>query len=401
MRKVYLDNLATTQPAEEVYLAMLPYLRENFGNALSPYELGTKAREAIEAAREEVAKLINASPKEVIFTSGGTESNNFALRGLAYANRKKGNHIIVSTVEHHSITNPARILEKEGFEVTFLPVDKYGVIDLNFLERALRDETVLVSIQLANPEVGTIQPIKEVVRLAKKVGALVHTDAVAAIPQMKVDVEELGVDALSLSAHLFYGPKGAGALYVRKGTRIQPLIYGGIQEGGRRGGTENVPAIVGMGVAAKLLRENLVSIISKMKPLRDKLIKGLMERIPHIHLTGHPEERLPGHASFIVEFVEGEAMLLMLAFKGVYVSSGSTCTSKALKASPVLSSMGFPAHLIQGSILFVLSKDTEEEDIDYVLNTMPEVVEKLRELSPFKDGWKDMEKWEESTCPHH
>jgi cysteine desulfurase len=275
------------------------------------------------------------------------------------------------------------------------------VIDLNFLESALRDETVLVSIQLANPEVGTIQPIKEVVRLAKKVGALVHTDAVAGIPQMKVDVEELGVDALSLSAHLFYGPKGAGALYVRKGTRIQPLIYGGIQEGGRRGGTENVPAIVGMGVAAKLLRENLVSIISKMKPLRDKLIKGLMERIPHIHLTGHPEERLPGHASFIVEFVEGEAMLLMLAFKGVYVSSGSTCTSKALKASPVLSSMGFPAHLIQGSILFVLSKDTEEEDIDYVLNTMPEVVEKLRELSPFKEGWKDMEKWEESTCPHH
>jgi cysteine desulfurase len=206
---------------------------------------------------------------------------------------------------------------------------------------------------------------------------------------------------LSLSAHLFYGPKGAGALYVRKGTRIQPLIYGGIQEGGRRGGTENVPAIVGMGVAAKLLRENLVSLISKMKPLRDKLIKGLMERIPHIHLTGHTEERLPGHASFIVEFVEGEAMLLMLAFKGVYVSSGSTCTSKALKASPVLSSMGFPAHLIQGSILFVLSKDTEEEDIDYVLNTMPEVVEKLRELSPFKEGWKDMEKWEESTCPHH
>jgi cysteine desulfurase len=380
---------------------MLPYLRENFGNALSPYELGTISREAIEATREEVAKLINASPKEVIFTSGGTESNNFALRGLAYANRKKGNHIIVSTVEHHSITNPARILEKEGFEVTFLPVDKHGVIDLNFLERALRGETVLVSIQLANPEVGTIQPIKEVVRLAKKVGTLVHTDAVAGIPQMKVDVEELGVDALSLSAHLFYGPKGAGALYVRKGTRIQPLIYGGIQEGGRRGGTEDVPAIVGMGVAAKLLRENLVSLVSKMKPLRDKLIKGLMERIPHIHLTGHPEERLPGHASFIVEFVEGEAMLLMLAFKGIYVSSGSTCTSKALKASPVLSSMGLPPHLIQGSILFVLSKDTEEEDIDYVLNTMPEVVEKLRELSPFKEGWKDMEKWEESTCPHH
>jgi len=400
-RTVYLDNFATTKPAEEVLEGMLPYFREIFGNALSPYDLGQRAREAVEEARVEVAELIKAKPQEIIFTSGGTESNNMAIVGLAKANKKKGNHVIVSTVEHHSITNPARHLEREGFEVTFLPVDRYGVIDLNFLERALREDTVLVSVQLANPEVGTIQPVKEVVRLAKRVGALVHTDAVAAIPQMKVDVDDLGVDALSLSAHLFYGPKGAGALYIRKGVRVQPIIYGGIQEGGRRGGTENVPAIVGMGIAARLLRQNLPTMVPKMQALRDRLIKGLLERIPNLHLTGHPEKRLPGHASFIVEFVEGEAMLLMLAFKGIYTSSGSTCTSKALKASPVLSSMGYPAHLIQGSILFVLSKDTQEEDIDYVLNTMPEVVERLRELSPFKEGWKDMEKWEKATCPQH
>jgi len=400
MRRVYLDHMSTTQPDERVFQAMLPYLREHFGNALSVYDLGVKAREAVEEARNKVAELINASPQEIIFTSGGTESNNFALRGLASAYRKKGNHIIVSLVEHHSITNPARALEKEGFEVTFLPVDKYGVIDLNFLEKALKPETVLISIQLANPEVGTIQPISEVVRLAEKVGALVHTDAVAAISQIEVDVKKLGVHALSLSAHQFYGPKGVGALYVKKGLRIQPLIYGGIQEGGKRGGTENVPGIVGMGEAARLVKENLHQWIPRMQTLRDKLISGLKERIPHIHLTGHPEKRLPGHASFLVEFIEGEAMLLMLSMKGIYASSGSTCTSKALKASPVLSAMGYPAHLIQGSIVFSLGKDTTEEDIDYVLQEMPPIVERLRELSPFKDGWRDMEKWEES-CPHH
>ncbi|MFN3406368.1 MAG: cysteine desulfurase family protein [Caldimicrobium sp.] len=400
MKKIYLDHMATTPCHPKVVEAMLPYFTENFGNALSSYDLGVKAREAVEEARSKVAKLINASEREIIFTSGGTESNNFALRGLAYANQKKGKHIIVSLVEHHSITNPARILEKEGFEVTFLPVDRYGVIDLNFLEKALKDETILISIQLANPEVGTLQPIQEVVQLAERVGALVHTDAVAAMGQMEINVETLGVHALSLSGHLFYGPKGVGALYLRKGVRIQPLIYGGIQEGGKRGGTENVPGIVGMGVAAEIVKENLPLWQQRMKILRDKLIQGLLERIPHIHLTGHSEKRLPGHASFIVEFVEGEAMLLMLAMKGIYTSSGSTCTSKALKASPVLSSMGFPAHLIQGSILFCLGKDTSEEDIDYTLSEMPTVVERLRELSPFKEGWRDQEKWQES-CPHH
>ncbi len=400
MRKVYLDHMATTPCDPKVVEAMLPFFTENFGNALSSYDLGVKAREAVEEARARVAKLINAKEQEIIFTSGGTESNNFALRGLAYAHQRKGRHIIVSLVEHHSITNPARLLEKEGFEVTFLPVDRYGRVDLNVLEKSLKNETILISIQLANPEVGTIQPIEEIVRLAEKVGALVHTDAVAAIGQREVDVEKLGVHSLSLSAHQFYGPKGVGALYLKKGIRIQPLIYGGIQESGKRGGTENVPGIVGMGMAASLVKENLSKWIPRMQTLRDKLVKGLMERVPHIHLTGHPEKRLPGHASFIVEFIEGEAMLLMLAMKGIYTSSGSTCTSKALKASPVLSSMGFPAHLIQGSILFSLGKDTMEEDIDYVLAEMPPIVERLRELSPFKEGWKDMEKWEES-CAHH
>ncbi|MFN3921324.1 MAG: cysteine desulfurase family protein [Caldimicrobium sp.] len=400
MKRVYLDHMATTPCDPKVVSAMLPYFIEDFGNALSSYDLGVKAREAVEEARVKVANLINASEKEIIFTSGGTESNNFALKGLAYAYQKKGKHIITSLVEHHSITNPARMLEKEGFEVTFLPVDRYGVIDLNFLEKSLREDTVLISIQLANPEVGTLQPIEEVVKLAEKVGALVHTDAVAAIGQIEVDVQKLGVHALSLSAHQFYGPKGVGALYLKKGIRIQPLIYGGIQEGGKRGGTENVPGIVGMGVSAEIVKENLSKWKPKMQSLRDKLIKGLLERISHIHLTGHPENRLPGHASFIVEFIEGEAMLLMLAMKGIYTSSGSTCTSKALKASPVLSSMGFPAHLIQGSIVFSLGKDTSEEDIDYVLTEMPPIVERLRELSPFKEGWRDMDKWEES-CPHH
>lgn len=399
MKRVYLDHMATTPCDPKVVSAMLPFFNEHFGNALSSYDLGVKAREAVEEARVKVANLINAEEREIIFTSGGTEANNFALKGLAYAHQKKGKHIIVSLVEHHSITNPARMLEKEGFEVTFLPVDRYGVIDLNFLEKVLKDETILISVQLANPEVGTLQPLKEIVSLAEKVGAIVHTDAVAAIGQIEVDVQRLGVHALSISAHQFYGPKGVGALYLKKGTRIQPLIYGGIQEGGKRGGTENVPGIVGMGVSAELVKENLSKWKPRMQALRDKLIKGLLERISHIHLTGHPERRLPGHASFIVEFIEGEAMLLMLAMKGIYTSSGSTCTSKALKASPVLSSMGFPAHLIQGSIMFSLGKDTTEEDIDYVLTEMPPIIEKLRELSPFKEGWRDMEKWEES-CPH-
>ncbi|MCS7199754.1 MAG: cysteine desulfurase [Caldimicrobium sp.] len=399
MREVYLDNMATTLLDERVLEKMWPYFRENFANALSPYPMGVKAREAVELAREEVAKLIGASPSELIFTSGGTEANNFALRGLAYANRKKGNHIIVSAVEHHSITNPARALEKEGFEVTFVPVDRYGVIDLNFLERALREETILISIQLANPEVGTIQPIEEVVKLASKVGAVVHTDCVAAIGRMEVKVDKLGVHSLSLSAHIFYGPKGAGALYVKRGVRIQPLIYGGIQEGGRRGGTENVPAIVGLGEAARLVRENLPQWKSHLSDLSMKLIKNLQEKVEHLHLTGHPEKRLPGHASFIVEFIEGEALLLMLAHRGIYVSSGSTCTSKALKASPVLSAMGYPAHLIQGSILMALSKYNNEEDIDYVVSEFPQVVSRLRELSPFKEGWKDMDKW--GACAPH
>lgn len=400
MKRVYLDHMATTPCDPKVVSAMLPFFTEHFGNALSSYDLGVKAREAVEEARVKVANLINAEEREIIFTSGGTEANNFALKGLAYAHQKKGKHIIVSLVEHHSITNPARMLEKEGFEVTFLPVDRYGLVDLNFLEKVLKDETILISVQLANPEVGTLQPLKEIVSLAEKVGAIVHTDAVAAIGQIEVDVQRLGVHALSISAHQFYGPKGVGALYLKKGTRIQPLIYGGIQEGGKRGGTENVPGIVGMGVSAELVKENLSKWKPRMQALRDKLIKGLLERISHIHLTGHPERRLPGHASFIVEFIEGEAMLLMLAMKGIYTSSGSTCTSKALKASPVLSSMGFPAHLIQGSIMFSLGKDTTEEDIDYVLTEMPPIIEKLRELSPFKEGWRDMEKWEES-CPHH
>jgi cysteine desulfurase len=394
MKTIYLDNVATNPLHPEVLEAMLPYLKELYGNPLSLYEPGIRAREAVEKAREETASLVNAKAKEIIFTASGAESNNFALKGIAYANQNKGKHIIISKIEHHSILNTARFLEKSGFAVTYLPVDKYGFVDPQEVEKAVNKETILISIIHASPEIGTIEPIAEIGRIAKKKGIVFHSDGVASVGNTPVDVQSLGVDLMSFAAHQFYGPKGAGAIYVREGTRIVPLIYGGIQEGGRRAGTENVPAIVGMGKAAALAKVNLEKRIGHIKPLRDKLLSDTL-KIDKIILTGHPEQRLPGHASFVVEYIEGEAMLLLLAAKGIYCASGSACSSKALKASPVLISIGVPSHLAQGSVVFTLGEDTSDEDIAYFNETFPQIIKRLREISPYAKGWEGME---DSSC---
>jgi len=394
MKTIYLDNVATNPLHPEVLEAMLPYLKELYGNPLSLYEPGIRAREAVEKAREETASLVNAKAKEIIFTASGAESNNFAVKGIAYANQNKGKHIIVSKIEHHSVLNTARFLEKSGFVVTYLPVDKYGFVDPQEVEKAVNKETILISIIHASPEIGTIEPIAEIAKIAKKKGVVFHADAVASVGNIPVDVQSLGVDLMSFAAHQFYGPKGAGAIYVREGTRIVPLIYGGIQEGGRRAGTENVPAIVGMGKAAALAKVNLEKRIGHIKPLRDKLLSNTL-KIDKIILTGHPEQRLPGHASFVVEYIEGESMLLLLAAKGIYCASGSACSSKALKASPVLISIGIPSHLAQGSVVFTLGEDTSDEDITYFNETFPQIIKRLREISPYAKGWEGME---DSSC---
>lgn len=382
MKKVYMDNAASTPVLPEVLEAMLPYLKEAYGNPQSLHDWGDGAREAIDEARGRVADLIGAQPEEVIFTSSGTESNNFAIKGLAMAQQSKGKHVVISAIEHFSVLHSIKTLEKWGFEVTQVPVDKYGLVDPKNVARSLRKDTVLVSIMHANGEVGTIQPIGEIAKVVKEAGAIFHTDAVATAGTIPVDVGELGVDALSLAGNQFYGPKGVGAIWLKKGVRIMPFLDGGVQEGGRRAGTENVPAIVGLGKAAELAKKDMVSRIGYVSALRDRLINNLPSRISHVILTGHPKQRLPGNASFCVEFIEGEAMLMRLNFQGVAVSSGSACTSRALKASHVLTAMGIPAEIAQGSLLFSLGVENTEGDVDYVLEVMPPVVDKLRQMSP-------------------
>ncbi|RJQ50699.1 MAG: cysteine desulfurase [Nitrospiraceae bacterium] len=390
MNKIYLDYVATNPLHPEVFEAMAPYFKEHFGNPLSIYEPGMHAREAIENARECVAALINAKPKEIIFTASGAEANNFAVKGIAYANQSKGKHIIVSKIEHHSILNTARFLEKQGFAVTYLPVDKYGTVNPADVEKAIIKETILVSVIHASPEIGTIQHVEEIGRIAKQKGVIFHTDAVASVGNIPVDVQSLNADLISFAAHQFYGPKGAAALYVKEGTRIVPLIYGGIQEGGRRAGTENVPAIVGMGKAAELAKRDLRKRIEHVKALRDKLVNNAL-KTDKVLLTGHPDKRLPGHASFVVEYIEGEAMLLLLSAKGVYAASGSACSSKALKASPVLISIGIPAHVAQGSVVFTLGEEITDNDINYFNETFPQIISRLREISPYAKGWEGTE----------
>lgn len=382
MRKVYLDNAATTPLLPEVREAMLPFLGEDFGNPSCLHSWGDVAREAMEDARNQVAQLIAADAEEIIFTASGTESNNFAVKGLALAQQNKGKHVVVSAIEHFSVLHSAKTLEKWGFELSLIPVDKYGMVSPDDVRKNLRKDTVLVSIMHANGEVGTIEPIKEIARIAKEKGVVFHTDAVAVAGTIPVDVKELGIDALSLAGNQFYGPKGVGALWVRKGVRIMPFLDGGVQEGGRRAGTENIPAIVGLGKAAELAKAKMASRTEHLTRLRNRLLTELPSKIKHVVVTGHPQDRLPGHASFCVEFIEGEAMLMLLNSQGVAVTSGSACTSRALKASHVLIAMGLSHALAQGSLLFSFGLDNTSQDIDYVLEVLAPVVDRLRQMSP-------------------
>lgn len=382
MRKVYLDHASGTPIHPQVREEMLPYLKEIFGNPSSLHQFGQESASAIEKARQRVAGLIGAEPEEIIFTGNGSEANNFALKGIALAHQKKGKHLIVSSIEHFSVLHSAKTLEKWGFRVTYLPVDQYGLVDPLKVARALTKETILVSIMHANNEIGTIEPIEEISRVVRKRKVYFHTDAIATTGIIPLDVGELGVDCLSLSADQFYGPKGVGALFLRKGTRIMPYLEGGIQEDGRRAGTENVPGIVGLGKAAELAKKEMEKRRRHLLFLRKKLISELPRRIEHLRINGHPELRLPNNVHVCIEFIEGESMLMLLDSQGIATSSGSACTSRALKVSHVLTAIGVPAAVAQGSLLFSLGTDNSEEDIDYLLETLPPIVQRLREMSP-------------------
>lgn len=387
MQKVYLDNAATTKVRDEVVEAMLPYFTEYFGNPSSLHLFAREAGKGLDTARAQVAKALNAKPEEIIYTGGGSESDNMVLRGIPEAYKKKGKHVITSAVEHHAVLHTLEAMEKEGrVEVTYLPVDEYGMVTAEQVEKAIRPDTVLVSIMFANNEVGTIMPIEQIGETCKKHGVLFHTDAVQAVGHVPVDVEKMHIDLLSLSGHKFHGPKGVGALYVRKGVRIPALILGGAQERRKRAGTENVPGIVGMGKAIELATAELEDNAAKMKVLRDRLIFGIPARIPDVKLNGHPTERLPNNVNFSIRFIEGESILLMLDLNGIAASSGSACTSGSLDPSHVLLAMGLPHEVAHGSLRLTLSEFTTPEEIDYVLDTLPPIVEKLRAMSPLYHG---------------
>lgn len=381
-RFIYLDHAATTPVHPAVVEAMLPYFTENFGNPSSIYSIARESRHALDGARETVAELLGASPSEVIFTSGGSESDNLALKGIAFANRHKGTHIITTEIEHHAILHTCEYLEKRfGFRITYLPVDEYGVVKLDALEVALTPDTILVSIMYANNEVGTIQPIQEISRITRERGVYFHTDAVQAGGSLDLDVDRLGIDMLSLSAHKFYGPKGVGILYARRGTGMWPQQQGGSQERNRRAGTENTAGIVGLATALKLAYDNLEAGNAHASALRDRLVAGI-SALPGSHLTGHPTNRLPNNASFVFDYVEGESILLSLDMLGIGASSGSACTSSTLEPSHVLKAMGVPIERAHGSLRLTTGRDITDEDMDYVLAHLPGIVERLRTMSP-------------------
>ncbi len=387
MERIYLDYAATTPVHPEVTKAMLPYFTEVFGNPSSIYADGLEAKEAIEEARVKVAKLIGARDEEIVFTGGGTEADNFALEGVAFANESKGNHIITSSIEHHAVMETCKFLGKRGFKITYLPVNEYGIVDPDSVRKAITDKTILISIMHANNEVGTIEPIAEIGRVAQEAKVYFHTDAVQTVGHIPVDVNELGVDLLSMSAHKLYGPKGVGALYIRKGTKLTPFMHGGDQERNRRASTENVPGIVGFGKAAELALPEMDQEAQRLTGLRDRLIKGLQERIDRIHLNGHPANRLPNNVNVSIDFVEGESILLNLDLEGISASTGSACTSSSLEPSFVLLAMGLSHEQAHGSLRFTLGKWTTEEDINRVLEVSPGVITKLRAMSPLMKNY--------------
>jgi cysteine desulfurase len=382
MKTINMDHTAASPLLPEVIEVMTPYLHEKYGNPSSIHSLGEEVADDMGEARDKIAALIKAKPTEMVFTSCGTESNNFALKGVMWANRYRGKHLITSSIEHFSIMHAIKALEKQGYEITRLPADSYGMVDPDDVKKAITPQTIMVSVMHANNEVGTIQPIKEIGAIAKEHGVYFHTDAVATAGVMPIDVDDMNIDLLSMAANPFYGPKGVGALYIRKGVKIVPLLDGGIQEGGFRAGTENVIGIVGMGKAAEIALKEMDARAAYLIPLRDRLMKEIPEAIEDVRTVGHPTERLPGNASVLVQYVEGEAMLLFLDMEGVKIASGSACISRSLKVSHVMLAMGIDAGDAQGSLLFTLGRDNTEQDVDDVLNILPPIVQRLRDMSP-------------------
>lgn len=378
---IYMDNSATTPVRKEVVEEMIPYLTENFGNPSSIYDLGKTSKHAVEKARKRVAYAIGAEENEIYFTSGGTESDNWAIKGIAFANRNKGKHIITSSIEHHAVLHACKWLEGQGFEVTYLPVDKYGMVSPEDLKNVIRDDTILISIMLANNEIGTIQPVDEIGKIARENRIYFHTDAVQAIGHVPIDVQKMNIDLLSLSGHKFQGPKGCGALYIRKGTKIETLLHGGAQERKRRAGTENVPAIAGLGKAIELAVGEIGESDKTLLEMRERLIKDLL-KIPKTHLNGHPIKRLANNVNVTFEYIEGESLLLLLNAKGVFASTGSACNSSSLEPSHVLTACGVPHEIVHGSLRLSLGKMNTQEDVNRVLEVLPEIVQKLRNMSP-------------------
>ena len=385
--RIYLDNAATTKTSQEVVDAMLPYFTENYGNASSIYEVGQRSKEAITTAREDIAKVLGAKTEEIYFTAGGSEADNWALKAAFEAYSQKGNHIITTKIEHHAILHTCEYLEKKGAEITYLDVDENGLVNLDELQKAIRPETILISIMFANNEIGTIEPVKEIGMIAKEHGVLFHTDAVQAFGQVPIDVDEMNIDMLSSSAHKINGPKGIGFLYIRKGVKIRSFVHGGAQERKRRAGTENVPGIVGYGVAAKRAAETMEVRTAKERELRDYFIDRVLKEIPYVKLNGDPVKRLPNNINLSFRFVEGESLLIMLDMKGIAASSGSACTSGSLDPSHVLLAIGLPHEIAHGSLRLTLGEDTTKEDLDYTLEQLKEIIGKLRDLSPLYEDF--------------
>lgn len=381
MDRIYMDNAATTAVSPEVLQAMLPYFTDIYGNPSSIHSTGRDARRAVDAARKQVATAIDAQPTEIYFTAGGSESDNWAIKGTAFAKRAKGNHIITSQIEHHAVLHTCAWLEKQGFEVTYLPVDEFGRVRVEDVEKAITDKTILISIMAANNEIGTLQPITEIGKLAKSRGILFHTDAVQAMGAIPIDVNAMNIDMLSMSGHKFHGPKGIGVLYVRKGVHPDIFMHGGAQERGQRAGTENLAGIVGIGKAIELATQNLEANAARMSRLRDKLIDGILAEIPDVRLNGHRTERLPNNVNVSIRYIEGEAMLLRLDLAGIAGSSGSACTSGSLDPSHVLLAIGLPHEIAHGSLRLSLGTDTTEEQVDEVLRVLPGIVKDLRAMS--------------------